>query len=214
MEINDFVLSKHSDAEKFEYGVKLMPKRTLDKLTDSMIISKEKNVNKMEIYNICFKRRQCLRIVLNNFSLSEKSFKEYIDFLLEFNGKLAKPEKNIKSEFIVDKGGKITLSSLNKDYIKISSEKLVNSSLDKVFFTLLRTELLVYIEVLNNIYSGKETVSSLNYSMGYLINPLSKAEREQLYLDTLYIFIDCALDHRNRYAFDVLSKEVQRVLNY
>jgi hypothetical protein len=214
MEINDFILSKHNDVEKFEYGVKLMPKRTLDKLTDSMIISKEKNVNKTDVYNICFKRRQGLRIVLNNFTLSEKSFKEYMDFLLGFNGKFIKTEKNIKSEFIVDNGGKITLSSLNKDYIKISSEKVENSSLDKVFFTLLRAELLVYIEVLNNIYSGKEIVSSLNYSMGYLINPLSKAEREQLYLDALYAFIDSALDHRNRQAFDMLSREVQRVLNY
>lgn len=213
MEINDFVLSKNAQGEKFQYGVKLMPNRTLDKLTDSMIISKEKDISKTDIYNICFKRRQGHRIVSNNFILSEKSFEQYMDFILKFNESSFTVEKSIKSEFIIGNLGKIILSSLNKDYIKISSEKTGNSSLDKVFFTLLKTELLAYIKVLRNIYSGKEIASSLNYSMGYLINPLSKLEREQLYLDALYVFIDSALDHRNRHAFDLLSKEVQRVLN-
>ena len=214
MEINGFVLSKCNEVEKFEYGVKLMPSRTLDKLTDSMIISREKNVNKMDSYNICFKRKQSNRVVLNNFILSEETFKEYMDFLLSFNEKLLKGERAVKSEFNVDKGGKITLSFLNKDYIKIYSEKTENGSLDKVFFTLLRTELLVYIKVLNDIYSGKEIASSLNYSMGHLINPLSSLERKQLYLGALYAFVDSALDHKNKHAFDLLVKEIQRVLNY
>lgn len=214
MEINGFTLSKCNQFEKFEYGVRLMPSRTLDKLTDSMIISREKNINKIDSYNICFKRKQGTRVVLNNFILSEKFLKEYIEFLVSFNENFLKSEKNIKSEFIVDKGGKITLSFLSKDYIKISSEKVGNNSLDKVFFTLLRTELLVYIKVLKDIYSGKEIASSLNYSMGHLINPLSGSERKQLYLEALYAFIDSALDHRNKQAFDMLSKEIQRVLNY
>lgn len=214
MEINEFILSKHNEVEKFHYGVKLMPSRTLDKLTDSMIISREKSINKMDSYSICFKRKQGIKVVSNDFILSEKSFADYMEFLLSFNGELLKAEKNIKSEFIVDKGGKITLSFLNKDYIKISSEKIENNSLNKVFFTLLRKELLVYITVLKDIYSGKEIESSLNYSMGYLINPLSRSERKQLYLDALYAFIDSALDHRNKHAFDMLSKEIQRVLNY
>lgn len=212
MEINGFVLSKCNEVEKFEYGVKLMPSRTLDKLTDSMIISREKNVNKVDSYNICFKRKQSSRVVLNNFILSEEAFKEYMDFLVSFNEKLL--EGVIKSELNVDKGGKITLSFLNKDYIKISSEKTENGSLNRVFFTLLRTELLVYIKVLNDIYSGKEIASSLNYSMGHLINPLSSLERKQLYLGALYAFVDSALDHKNKHAFDLLSKEIQQVLNY
>lgn len=214
MEINSFILSKCSDVEKFEYGVKLMPSRTLDKLTDSMIISREKNISKIDCYNICFKKRQGTKVILNSFILSEKDFKRYIDFLTSFNEELSKGAKNIKSEFIVDNGGRITLSFLNKDYIKISSEKVKNIAFNKVFFTLLRRELSVYIKVLSDIYSGKEIASSLNYSMGHLVNPLSKAERKQLYLDALYAFVDSALDHRNKVVFDMLSKEIQKVLRY
>lgn len=213
MEINDFVLSKSSQGEKFQYGVKLMPNRTLDKLTDRMIISKEKDISKTDIYNIGFKRRQGHRIVSNNFTLCDKSFNQYMDFLLGFYESSFEVEKNIKSEFIIENWGKIILSSLNKDYIKISSEKTENSSLEKVFFALLKTELLVYIKILKNVYFGKEIASSLNYSMGYLINPLSKADRDHLYLEALYVFIDSALDHKNKCAFDMLSKEVQRILN-
>ena len=214
MEISSYILSKHSESEKFEYGVKLMPNRTLDKFTDSMVISKEKSISNIDVYNICFKRRQGFRIVLNNFSLSQDCFKQYLNFLIRFNEKNQELETNIKSEFVIQNWGKIILSSLNKDYIKISSEKVDSSSLDKVFFTLLKTELLSYIKVLENIYLGKETASSLSYEMGHLINPLSKKERDNLYLDALYVFIDSALDNRNKHAFDMLSKEVQRVLNY
>lgn len=213
MEISSYTLSRDNEGEKFEYGIKLMPHRTLDKFTDSMVISKEKSVVNKDIYNICFKRRQGVKVVLNNFTLNEECFKQYIDFLINFNKSFDSIDENIESEFIINNGDKIIISSLNKDYIKISSEKVGNSSLNKVFFTLFKTELQAYIKVLKSIYSKEETVSSLGYQMSYLINPLSKAERDSLYLEALYVFIDNALENRNKYAFDMLSREVQRILN-
>jgi hypothetical protein len=78
---------------------------------------------------------------------------------------------------------------------------------------LLRLELSAYIEALKDVYSGKEITSLLTYQMGYLINPLSKLERDEVYLNALYIFIDWALDNRNKEVFGLLVKEVQRVLD-
>lgn len=214
MEINSFILPKYSKGEKFEYGVKLIPSRTLDRLTDSLVISVEKSVKGNELFNICFKKRQNGHLAVNKFVLTEAQFKNYINFLTKFIGKNNKVEKNIKTEFTIENGGKIITSSLNEDYMKISSVKVEQDSLAKVFFTLLKTEMLAYIEALKDVYLGKEITSLLTYNMGYLITPIRKKERDKIYLESLYIFIDYALDHRNRELFELLSKEVQRILRF
>lgn len=212
MKINSFVLSKYHRDERFEYGIILVPNRTLDRLTDSMAISVEKKISGRNLFNICFKKKHNSKLVINKFILLEKDFKEYIDFLMKQGYELDEIKNNKKIEFIIGNQGKITISSLNKDIIKISSEKMERTSLSKVFFTLLRIELLQYTEALKEIYSGKEISNLLTYQMSYLTNPLTKKEKDKLYLDVLYIFIDCALDYRNKESFHVLSKEVQKIL--
>lgn len=211
MEINNFILPNYSKDDNFEYGIKIVPKRIPDKLTDSIIVSIAKNIKGKNRYNLCFKRRRELDVINNSYSLSKEVFEEYISFLIRFVNNLNEYNKN-NMEFNIRNQGKIIISSLNKEYIKISSTRINDNSSTKVFFTLAERELLTYIDVLKDIYREKCIDSYLNYQMNYLVNPLTKEERKSLYIDALYAFADNALDNRDKKRFDMLSKEITKIL--
>jgi hypothetical protein len=214
MKTNNFVLYENSKEDSFAYGTKFTPKRTLNKLTDFMIASVKKHIDGKNTYNISFKRNHKGDSASNNYSFSREDFKQYIDFLMNFAINITEGKSNSEKRFIVDGEVKITLTSLNKEYIKICAIKQDESSLSRIFFTLLKKELMIYINALQNIYIGKEIVSSLGYEMGFLINPLSKKERDFLYLNTLYVLADSALDGRDEKAFNSISREIKRVSDY
>lgn len=211
MEINNFILPNYSKGDNFEYGIKIVPKRIPDRLTDSIIVSIEKNIKGKNRYNLCFKRKRDLEVINNSYSLSKEVFREYISFLVEFANELNGENKNNK-EFNIKNQGKIIISSLNKEYIKISSIRVNNNSSVRVFFTLSEKELLTYINVLKDIYLEKCINNYLIYQMNYLVNPLTKEERKNLYIDALYAFADSALDNRDKNRFDMLSKEIRKIL--
>ncbi|MBI6875520.1 hypothetical protein [Clostridium aciditolerans] len=211
MEINNFILPNYSKDDNFEYGIKIVPKRIPDRLTDSIIVSIEKNIKGKNRYNLCFKRKRDLEVINNSYSLSKEVFREYISFLVEFANELNGENKNNK-EFNIKNQGKIIISSLNKEYIKISSIRVNNNSSVRVFFTLLEKELLTYINVLKDIYLEKCINNYLIYQMNYLVNPLTKEERKNLYIGALYAFADSALDNRDKNRFDMLSKEIRKIL--
>lgn len=211
MEINNFILPNYSKGDNFEYGIKIVPKRIPDRLTDSIIVSIEKNIKGKNRYNLCFKRKRELEVINNSYSLSKEVFREYISFLVEFTNELNGENKNNK-EFNIKNQGKIIISSLNKEYIKISSIKVINNSSVRVFFTLSEKELLTYINVLKDIYLEKCINNYLIYQMNYLVNPLTKEERKNLYIGALYAFADSALDNRDKNRFDMLSKEIRKIL--
>lgn len=211
MEINNFILPNYSKGDNFEYGIKIVPKRIPDRLTDSIIVSIEKNIKGKNRYNLCFKRKRELEVVNNSYSLSKEIFGEYISFLVKFANGLDENNKN-NEEFNIKNQGKIIISSLNKEYIKISSIRVNNNSSVRVFFTLSEKELLTYINVLKDIYLEKCINSFLNYQMDYLVNPLTKEERKNLYISALYAFADSALDNRDKKRFNMLSKEIRKIL--
>jgi hypothetical protein len=211
MEINNFILPNYSKGDNFEYGIKIVPKRIPDRLTDSIIVSIEKNIKGKNRYNLCFKRKRELEVINNSYSLSKEVFMEYISFLVEFANELNGENKNNK-EFNIKNQGKIIISSLNKEYIKISSIKVINNPSVRVFFTLSEKELLTYINVLKDIYLEKCINNYLIYQMNYLVNPLTKEERKNLYIGALYAFADSALDNRDKNRFDMLSKEIRKIL--
>lgn len=211
MEINNFILPNYSKDDNFEYGIKIVPKRIPDRLTDSIIVSIEKNIKGKNRYNLCFKRKRDLEVINNSYSLSKEVFREYISFLVEFANELNGENKNNK-EFNIKNQGKIIISSLNKEYIKISSIRVNDNSSVRVFFTLSEKELLTYINVLNDIYLEKCINNYLIYQMNYLVNPLTKEERKNLYIGALYAFADSALDNRDKNRFDMLSKEIRKIL--
>lgn len=212
MEINNFTLSNHYKSEKFKYGMKLIPNKSLNRLTDNLIVYIEKNVVGKDKYNICFKKKIDYNLACNSYRLSRKKFEEYILFLTEFNGKYCNDKNNIEDEFIIEDENKIIITSLNKKYIKISSIGSNNDSLTKIFFTLLKEELSIYIAALKKILREVKVDNSLSYQMEYLINPINKKERDKLYLEALYAFANSILDNGNREAFNLISKEINRIL--
>lgn len=214
MKINNFVLYENSKNDSFAYGTKFIPKRTLNKLTDSMVASIEKHVSGKDTYNISFKKNNNGKTHSNSYSFTKDVFKQYIDFLTNFTIDAANNQSNLEKSFTVESEGEIILSSLDKEHVKICSVRHKQNSSSRIFFTLLKKELLTYINVLENIYEGKEIMSSLGYEMGFLINPLSKKERDELYLSTLYALADGALDGKDEKSFYNISKEIKRVLNY
>lgn len=214
MKINNFVLYENSKNDSFAYGTKFIPKRTLNKSTDSMVASIEKYISGKDAYNVSFKKNNNGKTHSNSYSFTKEVFKQYIDFLTNFTIDAANNQSNLEKSFTVESEGEIILSSLDKEHVKICSVKNKQNSSSRIFFTLLKKELLTYINVLENIYEGKEIMSSLGYEMGFLINPLSKKERDELYLSTLYALADGALDGKDEKAFYNISKEIKRVLNY
>lgn len=214
MKINNFVLYENNKNDSFAYGTKFIPKRTLNKSTDSMVASIEKYVSGKDTYNISFKKNNSGKTYSNSYSFTKKIFKQYINFLTNFTIDAVNNQSNLEKSFTVEPECEIILSSLDKEHVKICSVKHKQNSLNRIFFTLLKKELLTYINVLENIYEGKEIMSSLGYEMGFLINPLSKKERDELYLSTLYALADGALDGKDKKAFYNISKEIKRILNY
>lgn len=66
---------------------------------------------------------------------------------------------------------------------------------------------------LKNIYYERYVNTYSNYQMNYLINPITKEEKKDLYTGALYAFIDSTLDNRDKNMFYQLSKEINTILN-
>lgn len=209
MNINSFILSGSSKSEDFEYGMEILPKKIPNKLTDSINVSIEKNIKGKNRYNLSFKRKVKFEIINNNYNLSKKIFDRYINFLINFIYGLSRE----KEEFNIEGQGSIIVSFLNKEFIKIVSITNNNGKSDKVFFTLSKQELLIYIDILKDIYFERYTDNYPNYKINYLANPITKEEKENLYLGALYAFIDSTLDNRDKNMFYELSKEINTILS-
>ncbi|MBV7276503.1 IDEAL domain-containing protein [Clostridium sp. PL3] len=209
MKINNFILSGSSESEDFEYGMEILPKKIPNKLTDRINVSIEKKIIGKNRYNLSFKRKVKFEIINNNYNLSKEIFGKYINFLVSFIYGLSKS----KEEFNIENQGRIMISFLNEEFIKIVAIVNNNDNSNKVFFTLSKQELLIYIEILKNIYFERYVDIYSNYQMNYLVNPITKEERKNIYVGALYAFIDSALDNRDEDMFYQLSKEINTILN-
>ncbi|MFL0196694.1 IDEAL domain-containing protein [Clostridium sp. WILCCON 0269] len=201
MDISDFIVSDKQKHNGFEYGIKLVPKRAMDKFVDSILVLARKNISECNKYKISFKKRCGVKTILNDFELTEKDFLIYIEFLTVF-----KNSNNRIERFQVGNFNTIELTLLSKKMIKISVEK--NGT--KLFFSISKKELEFYISMLKNMYLDNAGKSSI-YHMNYIVNPLIKKEREKLYTEVLYTLIDGALDNKNEELFRSLCKELKSV---
>ncbi|WP_368488584.1 IDEAL domain-containing protein [Clostridium sp. BJN0013] len=201
MDISDFIVSDRKEHNGFKYGIKLIPKRAMDKFVDSILILARKNINGHSKYKISFKKRCGFKTILNDFELEEKDFLNYIKFLTNF-----KTSNNKSEKFQVENFNSIELTFLNKEMIKISVEK----DSTRLFFSISITELEFYIGMLKNMNLDNVGKSSIYY-MNYIIEPLMKKEREKLYTEILYTLIDGALDNKNEKLFSSLCKELKSV---
>lgn len=205
MKINNFVLPKNTLGNRFKYGIKFIPERTLNKYLDYILfVVKNDHIGK-EVYNLCFKRGN----VFNNLVFSQNSLKEYIDFLGNVYNSTFSNNLNIEEEFCIKEGQKIVISSLNDNYLKICSVKEGMGNSLRVFFVLSKEELGEYLASLNALYREIKIVKELE-------NPnrcfLRQKEKDNLYLDSLYILLDDALDRRDEEMFKLLSQEIKKIV--
>ena len=199
MDISNFVVLKEHENGDFEYGIKLIPKRSMDKFVDSIFISNVSNIKGYSDYKISFQKRCGFNTVLNDFKLGEKDFLSYIEFLSEFKSSSFK-----SSKFKVRNFGEIELTYLQSDMIKISSTNGCN----KLFFTISKEELAYYIWILKKVH--RENLDNFfNPYKNPTMNPITSMEKRKLYTEILYILIDGALDSNNEELFYSLCNKLK-----
>lgn len=203
MEVSNFILSKKND--DFLYRVKLVPNKVLNKMTDYIIVSVDDSIN----CNLSFKKNINRETINNQYSLTKDELKRYINFLNKINHKLINDISIESEEFNVENGEKIVIDSLNENCIKMCSIKNYGSNQKRNFFMLFKDELTIYIKVLEQIYFGNRPV--VKYDSQFLLNPITKKERDEIYLEALYVFANGALDLKNRANFDAISREIRNI---
>lgn len=216
MESNNFISLSREDDKKLFFGIKMVPDKAMDRLTDSLSIYIEKCLNHWDKYYIIFKKKCSNDIRVNSYGLTKKGLRSYIDFLQNFYEDYDSVNNNISSNFNFGNIGTVSLKILHSNYLKITSRKSDDAipSLN-LFFVLGKKELLSYITKLKAIFSGKEIEnyfeSSFNKMSCITTQPLTKKEKDSLYINTLYLLADNSLDLKDKKAFSNISKEILKV---
>ncbi|NEZ46842.1 hypothetical protein FDF74_06395 [Clostridium niameyense] len=192
------------------YGVELKNNKALNKYIDKIKILHHKHVLGEEYFELCFNRLYRGKVIKNKFYLLRNELILYIFFLKNFNNilrHLTKKEVNIEHDFLFKDQGKIVLSSIGEEFVKLSNEVYGGK---RIFFILDKDEFSQYIDLLEKIYYKKN-----NLDMGYYINNtryiLSKEEKNKLYLDALYAFADEALDKKDKSGFYSICNEIKKL---
>ncbi|WP_125153024.1 hypothetical protein [Clostridium rectalis] len=206
MDINNFVLPKNALQNKFKYGIKFIPEKALNKYSHYMIVVVKSSLKGQGLYNICFKKNKNF----NNYELNQNEFEEYINFLKSFHSHFQNKKRISEEFFIKDKKQYITLSTLNDNYIKLCTEKEYENIKKRIFFVISKIELFQYINSLNAIYAELKMSKKLCNINNYF---LVKKEKNKLYLNTLYILADEALDRKDRETFYMISREIQKYIH-
>lgn len=195
------------ESKKISYGMEIVPKRALNRLTDKLKIYHNKYINGKENYCICFNRKHNGEINKISFNLNKDKLQQYILFIKNYLSEY----KNNESLFNADNYGSVYIKYLDKSYIKLVCN--ANNGL-KVFYTLHRYELKSYLNILENILKHKEheiyTKFNMNYDIERIIYPIKKCEKYKLYLNALYAFADGALDKKDKKLFESISKEINK----
>ncbi|WP_063555880.1 IDEAL domain-containing protein [Clostridium ljungdahlii] len=199
MDISNFVVLKEHKNGDFEYGIKLIPKRAMDKFVDSIFISNVSNAGGFSDYKVSFQKRCGFNTVLNDFKLVEKDFLSYIEFLSKFKSSSFK-----SSKFKVRNFGEIELTYLQSDMIKISSTNGCN----RLFFTISKEELAYYIWILKKVHR-ENLDNSFDPHKNPTMNPITSLDKKKLYNEILYILIDGALDSNNKELFYSLCNKLK-----
>lgn len=204
MKISNFVLSRNKIDNRFKYGIKFVPEKVLNKYLDYMLVVLKKVNEEEDGFNLTFKKDK----LFNNIQLSNNEFKTYINMLYDFYNSLGK-EENVEVEFIAKNSkDKIMITSLDDEHVKICSIKENFSEEKRVFFMLMKEELVDYITSLNAIYRENQIQRNLDgVSKGFL----RKSDRDALYLQALYIWANQALDNKDSKAFELISSEIKKI---
>lgn len=204
MKISNFVLSRNKIDNRFKYGIKFVPEKTLNKYLDYMLVVLKRLNEKEDGFNLTFKKDK----LFNNIQLSANEFKTYINMVYDFYNSSEK-EEGLEAEFITKNlNARINFTSLNDNYIKVCSIKESLNGEKRVFFILMREEFIEYITSLNALYRENQIQRNLNGESKEFIR---KSEKNAIYLQALYIWINQALDNKDIKAFELLSSEIKKI---
>jgi hypothetical protein len=201
MEISKFILPKIEDDSS--YQIKLIPDKVLNKMTDYIIVSFNDLIN----CNLSFKKNINRQIIDNQYSLTRDELKRYINFLNKINNRFMNNEHIEYKEFIIKNGEKIVINSLNQDCVKMCSIKNNVDKQNRNFFVLFKDEFTTYIKVLKQVYFGNKP--KIKYDSEIFLNPITKKERDEIYLEALYVFANGALDLKDKRRFEAISSEIK-----
>lgn len=215
MESNNFISLSKQSGRKLIFGIKMIPDKSMNRLTDKLAVYIEKHINHRDKYYISFSKKCSNDILMDSYMLTKKELKSYIDFLNSFYQNFDLTSGRIEDNFIFEHIGVVSIKILHSDFLKISSASSNTLQQPCLFFILSKNELFSYVNKLKAIYSGKEIDNYFNSSFNAISSPgirtLTKKERDSLYVNTLYLLADNSLDLKNKKAFNSISKEILKV---
>lgn len=216
------------ELNKLTYCTEVTTSRSLNKFTDKIKVYYHKYITGESYFDFYFGRTYKGKLIENKFYMFKEDLRLYINFLKNFYNVLkitVNKQSDIIHYFLIKDQGEICISLIGEDYVKLASE---DNSKTRVFFILNKEELSYYIRVMENIYYERNVINGLNH----LTNPLDKVnskesnknlkkevnkeyvlsqrEKNNVYLQALYAFLDEALDRKDKKSFYSICNQIKK----
>ncbi|NFV12312.1 hypothetical protein FDG09_05080 [Clostridium sporogenes] len=217
------------ELNKLTYCTEVTTAISLNKFTDKIKVYYHKYITGESYFDFYFGRTYKGKLIENKFYMFKEDLKVYIHFLKDFYNVL---RLNINKKldtvhyFLIKDQGEICMSLIGENYVKLASE---DNNKTRVFFILNREELSYYIKIMENIYYERDIINGLDYLKTSLDNTnstnhsqrnnekkvnkdyvLSQKEKNNLYLQTLNILMNKALDKKDKKAFYYISNQMKK----
>lgn len=217
------------ELNKLTYCTEVTTAISLNKFTDKIKVYYHKYITGESYFDFYFGRTYKGKLIENKFYMFKEDLKVYIHFLKDFYNVL---RLNINKKldtvhyFLIKDQGEICMSLIGENYVKLASE---DNNKTRVFFILNREELSYYIKIMENIYYERDIINGLDYLKTPLDNTnstnhsqrnnekkvnkdyvLSQKEKNNLYLQTLNILMNKALDKKDKKAFYYISNQMKK----
>ncbi|KOR23789.1 hypothetical protein [Clostridium sp. L74] len=217
------------ELNKLTYCTEVTTAISLNKFTDKIKVYYHKYITGESYFDFYFGRTYKGKLIENKFYMFKEDLKVYIHFLKDFYNVL---RLNINKKldtvhyFLIKDQGEICMSLIGENYVKLASE---DNNKTRVFFILNREELSYYIKIMENIYYERDIINGLDYLKTSLDNTnstnhsqrnnekkvnkdyvLSQKEKNNLYLQTLNILMNKALDKKDKKAFYYISNQIKK----
>ncbi|WP_409069664.1 hypothetical protein ACFLKB_09805 [Clostridium sp. FAM 1755] len=217
------------ELNKLTYCTEVTPAISLNKFTDKIKVYYHKYITGESYFDFYFGRTYKGKLIENKFYMFKEDLKVYIHFLKDFYNVLRlniNKKSDIVHYFLIKDQGEICMSLIGENYVKLASE---DNNKTRVFFILNREELSYYIKIMENIYYERDIINGLDYLKTPLDNTnstnhshrnnekkvnkdyvLSQKEKNNLYLQTLNILMNKALDKKDKKAFYYISNQMKK----
>lgn len=216
------------ELNKLTYCTEVTTAISLNKFTDKIKVYYHKYITGENYFDFYFGRMYEGRLVETQFYMFKKDLKLYIHFLKDFYNVLrlnVNKKLDIEHYFPIKDQGEICMSLIGENYVKLASK---DNNKTRVFFILNKEELSYYIRVMENIYYERNVINELNHLTNSLdkvnskesnknlkkeVNKeyvLSQREKNNVYLQALYAFLDEALDRKDKKSFYSICNQIKK----